>query len=269
MTRIAITGAHGLVGSALARQFPSAVLLGHRDLDITDRAAVARVVPEFDVVFNCAVVSVDDCERDPSLARAINVVGPANLADHAKTLVHFSTNYVFAGDEQKLYTIDDVPKAVNVYGATKAEGESAVQARAKRAFIIRTSWVYGRGKSNFLSTVAEKLRKGERVRAIRDVFANSTYVDDLAARVALIVQRDVPATYHVANEGVHSYEIFAREAARYVDADELLIEDVLAEEVVSAPRPRYTPMRCLVSERLGIPRMRDWRDALRDYLDRV
>lgn len=265
MTRIAITGAHGLVGRALLRQYPGATALGHRDLDITDRAAVARVIPQFDVVFNCAVVAVDECERDPALARAVNVDGVAHLAEHARTLVHFSTNYVFRGDEQKLYTIDDVPDAVNVYGRTKAEGENAAQTRSRRAFIIRTSWVYGRGKSNFLSTVAEKLRAGERVRAIQDVFANSTYVGDLAARVAEIVERGHPATYHVVNEGVHSYEVFAREAARVVDADEALIDSVPVEDVVSAPRPRFTPMRCLVSERLAFSRMRDWRDALRAF----
>src|SRR4051794_29931378 len=99
--KIAITGARGLVGSALARRYPDAVALTHRDVDITDRDAVSRVIRDFDLVFNCAVIGVDECEENPALARAVNVDGPANLADAAKSIVHFSTNYVFAGDEEK------------------------------------------------------------------------------------------------------------------------------------------------------------------------
>src|SRR6059058_4219882 len=110
MMRIAITGARGLVGSALARHYPDATALTHRDLDITDRNAVARVLRGFDLVFNCAVIGVDDCESDPALARAVNVDGPANLAEVAKRLVHFSTNYVFAGDEEKFYDTRDEAK---------------------------------------------------------------------------------------------------------------------------------------------------------------
>lgn len=250
--RIAITGARGLVGSALARRFPDAVALTHRDLDITDRDAVARVLRGVDLVFNCAVIGVDDCEGDPALARAVNVEGPANLGEAAKKIVHFSTNYVFAGDEEKFYGVDDEARPVNVYGATKLEGERAVLARNANALVVRTSWVYGGGKDNFLSTVGAKLQGGERVRAIGDVFASCTFVEDLIDAVArLLGERGVK---HVVNEGALSYADFARELAD----DPSLIDVVSERDAMRAPRPRYTPLRN------SLP-MRDWRAALRDY----
>jgi len=249
--KIAITGAQGLVGSALARRYPDAVPLTHRDLDITDRDAVARVIREFDLVFNCAVIGVDECEQDRELARAVNVDGPANLAAAAKRIVHFSTNYVFAGDEEKFYAVDDEARPVNVYGATKLEGERAVLARNPNALVVRTSWVYGAGKDNFLSTVGARMERGERVRAIGDLFASCTYVEDLVEAVSkLLGERGVR---HVVNEGVLSYADFARECG-----DRSLIEVVSERDAMRAPRPRYTPLRN------SLP-MRDWRSALRDY----
>jgi dTDP-4-dehydrorhamnose reductase len=250
--RIAITGAHGLVGSALARRFPNATALTHRDLDITDRHAVARVAAGFDLIFNCAVIGVDECERDPALARAVNVEGPANLAELGKQFIHFSTNYVFAGDEEKFYAVEDEPRPVNVYGVTKAEGERAVLARNENALVVRTSWVYGAGKENFLSTVGSRLARGERVKAIGDVFASCTYVEDLVDAVAKLIGES--GLRHVANEGVLSYAEFARQLA----ADPSLIDIVSEHDVMRAPRPRYTPLRN------SLP-MRDWREALTDY----
>src|SRR5438552_1572775 len=101
--RIAVTGASGLVGSAIVRYF-GATALTHRDLDITDGAAVQRAIAGIDLLINCAVIGVDECERDPALARAVNVSGPANLARAAKSILHFSSNYVFEGSEEKFYS---------------------------------------------------------------------------------------------------------------------------------------------------------------------
>jgi dTDP-4-dehydrorhamnose reductase len=280
--RILITGAAGLVGSALARLYegqrkgaPHAVrALRHHDLDIADPDAVRTAINDFrpDILFNCAVIGVDDCERDPSAARAVNVDGPAYLAEAAArydaAMVHFSTNYVFHGGREKFYTIEDEPAPVNVYGQTKWQGERAVADRCSQSWIIRTSWVFGSGKDNFLSTVATRLRRGERVKAINDVWASTTSVLDLVARVAAICDRGSPGTWQVANGGVCSYADFAREAARIVEADESLIEETSEGDAMRSPRPRYTPMRCLLSERHGFDPLRSWQDALAEYATR-
>lgn len=271
--RVLITGAAGLVGSALAEAYggDDVFALRHRDLDITDPGAVRETMQRLrpDVVFNCAVIGVDECEADPRLAERVNVDGPAHLAAAAErvgaVMVHFSSNYVFDGGRTDglPYTIDDEPRPINVYGATKLRGERAVAAAASRALVVRTSWIFGAGKESFLSTAAARLARGERIRAITDTFASTTSVADLVARVRELVQRGPAGTYHVVNDGVCSYETFAMEAARLVGADDALIERTT--ESRPAPRPRWTPMRCLLSERLGLAPLRPWQDALAAY----
>lgn len=268
--RILITGAAGLVASSLAAAYrdDEVVALRHRDLDITDARAVEEAVRRAapDVVFNCAVIGVDECEDDPALAERVNVTGPAALARAAEavgaTIVHFSTNYVFDGQrtDGRPYTIDDEPHPINVYGETKARGERAVLAAAPRALIVRTSWVFGPGKNSFLSTVAARLRRGERVEAITDTFASTTYVGDLTERVMELVRGRAYGMHHVVNDGVCSYETFALEAARLVGAPETLIERVTETSLRRrAPRPRWTPMKC-------VPPLRPWQEALRSAL---
>jgi dTDP-4-dehydrorhamnose reductase len=263
---------------ALGRALPHATGLRHADLDITDVEGVRRVIGRLEpqLIVNTAVIGVDECERRPDLARAVNVDGPAALAASAARcsaiFMHFSSNYVFDGiGERDPYTIDDEPRPINVYGRTKLEGEQIAAERCGETFVIRTSWVYGRGKSSFLAATGEKLRHGQKVRAISDTWASCTYAEDLVQRVLLVIDRGVFGTYHIVNDGVCSHETFARQAARHVgvpvEIAERLIEVITETQMQrQAPRPRYTPMRCLLSERLGFERMRPWQAALGDYL---
>ncbi len=256
---IAVTGASGLVGSAIVRHF-GATGLTHRDLDITDAAAVRRAVGGIDLVINCAVIGVDECERDPALARAVNVDGPANLARAAKSILHFSSNYVFAGAEEKFYSIDDEARPVNAYGRTKLAGEREVLRLNRNAYVIRSSWIFGSGKQSFISTAHRRLRAGERVRAVTDVWASTTYVADLVESLAEIIDRRDFGVHHVVNAGVCSNETFALEAARIVGASRQLVEPASTKTVHAAARPRYTPL-------LASPPLRDWREALAAYID--
>jgi len=274
-----ITGAGGLVGGALLRRLPASgrdVLAPRRaDLDVTDGAAVERLVKAErpGLVVNCTVLGVDECERDPEAAHAVNVEAPRSLAAACAGVgagfLHFSTNYVFDGEGGRLYTEEDEPRPSNVYGRTKAEGERAALEANPKSVVVRTSWVFGAGKSSFLSTAHRELRAGRRVRAIKDTWASVTYVEDLAARVEEILARRARGLLHVVNEGVCTYEEFAREAARLAGLDvreaEPLIETVTEAEMRRpAPRPRYTPLRSLAAERLGLAPLRDWREALAD-----
>ncbi|PYQ49798.1 MAG: dTDP-4-dehydrorhamnose reductase [Acidobacteria bacterium] len=217
--RVVVTGASGLVGRAVVAKF-QAIALTRRDLDITDRAAVRRKMTDLrpDLVINCAVVGVDACEDDPKLARAVNVDGPKNLAEVAPAMVHFSSNYVFDGREEKFYAIDDAPNPINEYGRTKREGERAVAAANRNAFIVRSSWIFGPGKESFISTVHRELRDGKTVRAVSDIWASTTYVDDLVLRLVEIIEKREYGLHHVVNAGVCSNATFALEAAPLVGA---------------------------------------------------
>lgn len=270
------------MGSHVARRFAArheVLALAHGELDITDRDAVARCVAQVnpELIVNAAVIQVDESEQDPLKAEAVNVRGPLYLAQAAARegaeIIHFSTQYAFDGEPpgRPPYTIEDEPRAVNVYGRSKVRGEQAVLEACGQSYIVRTSWVYGSGKKSFLCTVHADLRAGRRVRAIVDIWSSTTYVEDLVDRLWQMIVRRHHGIYHVVNEGVCSYHEFAFEAGRLAGVRqeelELLIEKVNESEMARpAARPRYTPMRCLLSEKLGFEPMRSWRAALAGYV---
>jgi dTDP-4-dehydrorhamnose reductase len=280
--KILIAGAAGLVGSHLASRLArdhEVAALTRADLDITDRGTVHRIINAVrpQVIFNCAVLQVDESERDPAKAQAINADGPRYLAEAANEtaaeIVQFSTQYVFAGEPigRPPYTVADEPKPVNVYGSTKVGGEQAVRDTCPHSYIVRTSWVYGSGKASFLCNAHSELQAGKRVRAIGDIWSSTTYVEDLIDRCLEIIRTRHYAIYHVVNAGVCTYYEFALEAGRlaglaYERIDSLI--EITHERDMNriAARPRYTPLRCLASEKLAFQRMRDWRDALAAYV---
>lgn len=282
--KIVIAGAGGLVGKEFARHFSDehqVLALKHGDLDITDAQAVRRLIfnERPALIINCAVLGVDACELEPTLAWSVNVTGAENLAKAAADInaevLHISTNYVFGGKREgdSFYTVEDAPNPINVYGQTKLAGEGAVRAASRRSFIIRTSWIFGIGKKNFFSTAHRSLKAARRIRAITDVRASSTYVGDLVSRVAEILPRQRYSIYQVVNNGLCSYYDFALEAARILKFSDVemmrLIEPVKSSATrQNAQRPRYTPMQCIVSEELGLAALRDWREALAEYIRR-
>jgi dTDP-4-dehydrorhamnose reductase len=280
--RVLIAGASGLVARHCAASFArehEVIALKHADLDIVNRDDVHRTVGDVKpaLIINCVVNGVDECERYPERARAVNVAGPKHLAEAAARvnaeIIHFGTNYNFDGREmgRQPYTIDDEPNPVNVYGEMKAAGELAVRAACPRSYVIRTAWVYGAGKDVFICAVHRDLLAGRRVRAIDDVWSPTTYVMDLVRRVQEILAVGRHGTYHVVNEGICSCYEFGLEAARLIglarNQSEALIEAVKNSEMNRpAARPRYTPMRCLLSEELGLAPMRHWHEALAEYV---
>jgi dTDP-4-dehydrorhamnose reductase len=280
--KILVTGAAGLVGSHLTRVLArdhEVLALKHSDLDISDANTVNHCLGAFRpaLVVNCAVIQVDESEQNPLKAQAVNVDGPRLLAATADRLnaeiVHFSTQYAFDGEPvgRPPYTIEDEPRPINTYGRTKVASEATVRDVCARSYIIRTSWVYGSGKNSFLCTVHNDLHSGKPVRALVDIWSSTTYVEDLIHRLLLILAKRRYGTYHIVNEGVCSYYEFALEAGQLVGLNreqlDPLVEVIKETEMRRiAARPRYTPMRCLLSEDLGLPSMRDWRLALAAYV---
>lgn len=278
-----ITGAAGLVGSHFTRRLQPAhrvISLTHGDLDITDPAAVERSVANSkpDLIINCAVLQVDDSELKPQKAATVNIEGPRFLAEAANRagaeIVHLSTQYVFAGEPvgRPPYTINDEPSPINVYGKTKLSGEEAVHEACSRSYVVRTSWVYGAGKNSFLCTVHHDLKLRKQVRAIDDIWSSTTYVGDLIDRIMMIQRTGFYGTYHIVNIGTCSYYEFALEAGRLAGLDHSELDSLIEithernmERV--AKRPRWTPLRCLRSEKLGLSPMRHWRAALAAYAE--
>ncbi len=274
-----VTGTSGLVGRAVAehctRSGDQIIDRDHAALDITDarevNATLDRERP--DVLINCAAwTDVDGCELNPERAQVANARGPELLALACRRvgalLITISTDYVFDGEKEGFYTQRDQPNPQSVYAASKLEGEQRAQLAWARTIVVRTGYIFGSRGKNFLSTMVERARRGERLRAINDSFGTPTYAPDLADRLRRLAQLDLPGTYHVVNAGDGaSFDDFARLALEAAGLDIASIEGVSMSTLKRpAPRPRNSRLRCLLSEAIGLPDLPPWGQAVRDFV---
>ena len=246
----------------------------HAELDISDgdsvRNALQQDQPE--IVINCAAwTDVDGCELNRERAFAANASGPENLARASREinagLITISTDYVFDGKKVGFYTQRDQPAPESIYGLAKLEGERRAQLVYARTIVVRTGFIFGFGGTNFLSTIVERARRGEKLKAIRDAYGTPTYAPDLACRLGELARLDLPGTFHVVNagEGV-SYEQFARAALDISGYGSTDLESVEMDSLNrAAPRPRNSRLKCLLSEAVGLDPLPFWQDALRSF----
>ncbi len=276
--KVMVTGASGLVGRAVVSHCTSqgerVTALDHRGLDIADESKVNAAFDSErpDVVINCgAWTDVDGCELDPERAQNVNARGPELLALGCRRvgalLITISTDYVFDGEKDGFYTQRDQPNPQSVYAVSKLDGERRAQLAWARTIVVRSGYIFGVGGKNFLSSVVERARRGERLRAINDMFGTPTYAPDLARQLRRLAQVDLPGIYHVVNAGAGAtFESFARSALAIANLDPCLLESVsLSALKRRAPRPRNSRLRCLLSEAIGLDPLPYWQDALRDF----
>ena len=279
MKKILITGAGGLVGRATVEHClangDEVVAYHRRSLDISDARKVEEVISRGspDAVINCAAwTDVDGCESDPLKAEQVNAAGPENLARSCRRagagFLTISTDYVFDGTKEGFYTQRDDPRPLSVYARFKLEGERRPQLAYARTIVVRTGYIFGQGGRNFLSTLVDRVRRGEQLKAIRDCWGTPTYARDLAVRLRELVELDLPGVFHVvsAGEGA-SFDSFAREALKLVDGDPQLVEAVSMDSLTRpAPRPRNSKLRCLLTPALGLPPLPHWQEALAHFV---
>jgi dTDP-4-dehydrorhamnose reductase len=276
---VLVTGAGGMVGRAVRAYCESAGDLvfayDHRSLDIADADRVRQMLlkDQPTAVINCAAwTDVDGCELDNERAFAANSRGPENLARASREIdagfVTISTDYVFDGEKQGFYTQRDQPNPQSVYGASKLEGERLAQLAHARTIVVRTGFVFGPGGTNFLSTIIERARRGEKLKAIGDAYGTPSYAPNLARRLRELAQLDIPATFQVVNSGDGvSYEQFARAALDLAGYAELPLEAVAMDSLQRpAARPRNSRLKCLFSEALGLPSLPFWKDSLKSFV---
>jgi len=284
--RVLITGAGGQVGRELVNAFEvdGHVVAGHdhASLDITDRDAVRSTIVEFHpeaIVHSAAWTAVDACEGDPDRAFAVNAMGTRFVAEAARLVgakVHYiSTDYVFDGTKTSPYVEWDETGPVNVYGATKRDGEAAIRASGVGHLILRTSWVHGLHGANFVKTMLRLAAERERLAVVADQFGAPTGADliaDVTAHAVRACRRDASlgGTYHLCAGGVatwHAVASLAIERARELRPD-IAWKVRAIEETTTEAYP--TPARRPANSRLETRRLRaafdlnlpDWTDGV-------
>lgn len=278
--KILITGANGMVAKAAFHYCDSigdeVVALTRQNLDIADTKQVEKTFlrEKPDAVINCAAYTdVDGAETNQEICYLANAVGVENLALAAKKIdcgfVTISTDFVFDGTKDGFYTQRDTPNPLGVYAKSKLEGEFRAQNAYARSIIVRSGWIYGTNGTNFLSVLPKLLMDGKHLKAINDSYGTPTFAGDLAKRLRELVGLDLPAIFHVTNAGEgSSYAEFARKACEMKGFDQNLLENVSTKDLKRpAPRPQFSRLACLFSEKFGLEPLSHWEKSLTEFVE--
>jgi len=283
--RILVTGKNGQIGMCLVEQLstmPHVTLLAlDRDqLDITDSINVNKVVAEFipNIIINAAAyTAVDKAEQERELAYAVNRDGPYNLAVAANninaTIIHISTDYVFAGDSLAAYVETDNTEPQSEYGHSKLAGEQAVERACSRHIILRTAWVFAQHGHNFVNTMLRLTKTTDTLDVVADQFGSPTYAGDIANAIIIITKQlangnQAYGLYHYSGFPYVSWHAFAEKIFELGLAQGILKQSIQVNPITTpdyptpAKRPANSQLNChKIKQEFGIIQS-DWQAAL-------
>jgi dTDP-4-dehydrorhamnose reductase len=258
--RVVVTGAGGQLGAALLEAFPEARGLTRAEWDVS--MPPPRLDAEL-VLHAAAWTDVDGAESDPQGAAAVNVGGTQHVAELGVPFVYYSTDYVFDGTKNEPYVESDAPSPQSAYARTKLQGEAV--ALDAEAWIVRSSWLFGRTSRNFVRTMLALGRERDEVAVVDDQRGSPTYVGHLAEATRELVDL-APGVWHVAAGGECTWADFAEAIFEEAGLDCGVRRITTAELGRPARRPAYSVLR---SERPGAPELPHWREGLRECLARL
>lgn len=275
----AVIGAQGMLGTDLVRLLRESgvetVGLDVEHVDITRReslsAALGRHMPDR-IINVAALTDVDGCETRQEEAFMVNAQGAANLArlsaETGAFLLHVSTDYVFDGQQSVPYKETDRISPVGVYGKSKAQGEMWVRELLPTDHcIVRTQWLYGHHGKNFVEAILDAAQKRDVLKVVNDQHGSPTYALDLAEALVKICSTRSRGTVHVTNSGQATWYDFAAAIVEFQGILNVRVEPISTEELGRpAPRPAYSVLDNSRFVELVGEALRDWRDALADYL---
>lgn len=258
--KVLVTGVAGQLGFDVVRRLKAMEIpcrgVDVQDFDLTDGEAVLQAVQEYrpTVIVHCAAyTNVDKAESEPEVCMKVNGMGTMNMVRAALAvgakLVYISTDYVFSGDGDQPFEVDDPYGPQNVYGLSKVQGEDAVRSLMTRFFILRTSWVFGKNGRNFVRTMLRLGKERSEVRVVCDQIGSPTYTRDLAEIICAMIDTEKYGIYHVRNEGFLSWAQFT----------EMIMDKAgLNCRVIPVPSDEYpTPARRPLNSRLSGRKLTD------------
>lgn len=275
-----------MLGQALAERLSrkyNIISLGHSECDVADFKQVARMFYRHQpwLALNAAAMTnVDACEDAPKKARAINTRGPYNIAKAAgkynTIVIQISTDYIFNGRKNKPYQENDYARAVNIYGETKLQGERLLRKTLKKHIIIRTSWLFGKGKDNFVNNIIKRSQKEKVLRVAADKYSSPTYTLDLARAISEIInliddsgcQDRAYGTYHISNSGSCSWYEYAQAIVSAAKITRVKLEPIKMGQInFKAKRPVFSVLDNTKYARLTGKPLRKWQAAVKEYVE--
>lgn len=272
--KVLVTGAGGMLGRDVVLAAGNAghdvVGFGHTELDITDPQALGAKfeLERPDVVINCAAwTDVDGAEESEQAALAVNGAAAGNVSAAAAkvgaSIVYVSSDYVFDGNKGAPYVETDQTAPLSAYGRTKLAGEEATAVANKRHFVVRSSWLFGIGGSNFVETMLRLASTQNEVLVVRDQVGSPTYTWHLAYGIVRLIEGVEFGIHHMAAGGSCSWYDFAREIFDQAKVECLVLSATTDMLGRPAPRPAYSALDSQREHAIELP---PWRDGLSAYL---
>jgi len=275
--KVLVTGAQGQLGQDIVNQCTIRGIecnaTNSKTLDITDQKSVNAMVKTHnpDIIFNCAAYNaVDLAEEEWRKAFSVNGLGVKHLAlaanEYGSVLVHYSTDYVFDGNNNRPYTVVDTPHPISRYGESKLFGENIVRDLCYHYFLIRVSWLFGKGNANFVSKVLDWNREKTAISVVDDQVSSPTYTVDLAKATLDLVSTHSFGLYHITNAGACSRYDWARYILENAGWTGTLLKVKSSVFKTPAQRPAYSVLDNFgTHETLGYT-LSSWQDATSRYL---
>ncbi len=272
--KVLVTGAGGMLGRDIVLAAGNAghdvVGFGHTELDVTDAGALGSKfeLERPDVVINCAAwTDVDGAEASEQEALAVNGAAAGNVASAAAeigaSVVYVSSDYVFDGSKGAPYVETDQTAPLSAYGRTKLAGEEATAAANKRHFVVRSSWLFGIGGSNFVETMLRLASTQNEVLVVRDQVGSPTYTWHLAYGIVRLIEGVEFGIHHMAAGGACSWYDFAREIFDQAKVECLVLSATTDMLGRPAPRPAYSALESQREHAIELP---PWQNGLSAYL---
>lgn len=276
--KILIFGADGMLGTDLTRTLSKdyeVIESLEKNLDITEQAKVIDFISQTKsewVINTAAYTDVDGCETNREKAFAVNAEVPKNIALGCKRsgakLIHLSTDYVFDGTRKEPYTEEDEPNPINIYGASKLEGERNIQMAIKNYIIVRTQWLFGKNGKNFVDTMLKLFGERDEIKVVNDQIGSPTYTLDLSQAVKKLIEvNPIFGIYNITNSGFASWYEFAREIVALKSIQKVKIIPVSLEEFPRpAKRPKNSRLMTGKFNKIANYTLRNWKESLLNYL---
>jgi len=267
---IVVTGARGQLGTAFRTLLGErATYLERNDLDLTDTGSIRSTIESLDptIVINCAAyTNVDDAETNEMLAFRVNAEAVSEMAGATAAVgsqfVTISTDYVFDGTSRVPYVESNATNPINVYGASKLEGEGLARAANPATLIVRTSWVLSGTHPNFVATML-RLGRDRALKVVDDQIGHPTLVDDLALGIQRALDARATGILHLTNTGTVSWYELATEALAIGGLDVGNLSGcTTAEYPTPARRPQNSVLDSQRLEELGIEPLPPYRAGL-------
>jgi len=251
--KILITGSGGQLGRDFKRILTERNMdfsaPAEKDCDITDREQMTALVESInpDILINCAAYNaVDNAEDDPGTAFLVNSTAPRQLSEICSKknifFIHYSSDYVFDGAKENLYSETDQTNPLSIYGKSKLEGEKAVAECAKKYLIFRLSWVFGPGAQNFLYKLSQWTKSNPILKISADEVSVPTYTEDIVNVTLMSLERDLTGLFHLTNSGYASRYELARFYVKKAGLENLVIPVPMNSFKTKARRAAFSAM---------------------------